>query len=103
MFTLSELAEDPAAMLDIKEDIRDECSKMGDVTNVVLFDLEPDGVASVRFSNRESAEACVRVMSGRHFDGRIVEAYVADGGEKFRKSSSKKDVRDEEGEGSGDG
>ena len=106
MFTLAELAEDPAAMLDIKEDIRVECSKMGDVTNVVLFDLEPEGIASVRFSSRESAEACVRVMAGRHFDGRVVEAYVADGGEKFRKSSSKKDIRDEEGddeEGGGDG
>ncbi len=53
--------DDPAAILDIKEDIRDECSKTGDVTNVVLFDKEPDGVASVRFANAEAARACVRV------------------------------------------
>ncbi len=95
MFTLVELSAAPAALLDIKEDIRDECSKMGDVTNVVLFDLEPDGVASVRFRERESAEACVRVMQGRKFDGRTVEAYVAEGGgEKVRKSDSKRDVRE---------
>ena len=55
------LQKDPAAILDIKEDIRDECAKLGDVTNVVLFDKEPDGVASVRFSNPEAAKACVRV------------------------------------------
>jgi HIV Tat-specific factor 1 len=48
-------------MLDIKEDIRDECSKLGEITNVVLFDQEPDGVASVRYANAESAQACVRV------------------------------------------
>lgn len=61
MFTLDELAEDPAAMLDIKEDIREECGKLGDVTNVVLYDKETDGVASVRYSNPEAARACVKV------------------------------------------
>ena len=34
---------------------------MGPVTNVVLFDKEPSGVASVRYSNTEAAEACVKV------------------------------------------
>ena len=104
MFTLAELAEDPAAMLEIKEDIRDECSKTGDVTNVVLFDRERDGVASVRYGNAEAAEACVRVMHGRHFDGRTVEAYIADGSEKFKKSSAKKaEEEEEEGEAEGGG
>ena len=36
---------------------------MGPVTNVVLFDKEPSGVASVRYSNVEAAEACVKVRS----------------------------------------
>ena len=36
---------------------------MGPVTNVVLFDKEPSGVASVRYSNVEAAEACVKVCS----------------------------------------
>lgn len=53
--------KDPAAILEIKEDIREECARVGDVTNVVLFDKEPDGVASVRFANPEDAKACVRV------------------------------------------
>ncbi|KAL8987078.1 MAG: hypothetical protein Q9177_003687, partial [Variospora cf. flavescens] len=46
LFTLQELEEDPAVILDIKEDIREECAKIAPVTNVVLFDKEPDGVAS---------------------------------------------------------
>ncbi|KAI4229717.1 MAG: hypothetical protein L6R36_000633 [Xanthoria steineri] len=90
LFTLKELEEDPAAILEIKEDIREECAKVADVTNVVLFDKETDGVASVRFSNAEGAKACVRLMDGRFFSGTKVEAYIADGSEKFKKSSDKK-------------
>ncbi|KAI1113674.1 hypothetical protein F5Y14DRAFT_207757 [Nemania sp. NC0429] len=86
MFTLRELEEDPAALLDIKEDIRDECAKLGAVTNVVLYDLEPDGVASVKFKTPEAAAACVDVMDGRAFDGRTVRATFASGKEKFRRS-----------------
>jgi HIV Tat-specific factor 1 len=52
-------------MLEIKEDIREECAKLGEVTNVVLFDKEPAGVASVRFANAQAAESCVRVRLRR--------------------------------------
>lgn len=89
MFTLEELEEDPAALLDIKDDIREECEKLGPVTNVVLFDKEEEGIVSVRFGTVEAAEACVRVMHGRAFDGRTVEAFFATGREKFRKSRDK--------------
>ncbi|KAF3939545.1 hypothetical protein ABW19_dt0210208 [Dactylella cylindrospora] len=94
MFTLKELEEDPAAILDIKEDIREECSKLGEVTNVTLYDEEEAGVVSVRFGNEQSALACVRMMDGRHFAGAKVEAYIYDGQERFRK----KRVVDTEGE-----
>ena len=102
MFTLQELDEDPTAPLDIREDIRTECAKLGDVTNVVLFDAEPDGVASVRFSDAEAARACVRVMDGRHFSGMVVKAYVAQGGEKFRKRDGKGGGKEKDGEGKGE-
>ncbi|EHL01235.1 putative Splicing factor U2AF-associated protein 2 [Glarea lozoyensis 74030] len=82
---------DPAAILDIKEDIREECSKLGEVTNVVLFDLEEEGIASVRFTNAEAAKACVILMNGRNFDGQKVEAYVSEGKEVFKKSKKKED------------
>lgn len=91
MFTLEELAEDSAAILDIKEDIREECSKLGEVTNVVLFDLEEEGVASVRFANPEAAKACVGVMNGRSFAGQKVVAHISDGKEQFKKSKKKAD------------
>lgn len=39
MFTLQELAEDATLLLDLKEDVREECSSLGEVTNVVLYDV----------------------------------------------------------------
>ncbi|KAK0729040.1 hypothetical protein B0T21DRAFT_349971 [Apiosordaria backusii] len=86
MFTLEELEEDPAALLDIKDDIREECEKLGPVTNVVLYDQEEEGIVMVKFGNRQAAEACLQKMHGRNFDGRTVEAFFATGKEKFRKS-----------------
>lgn len=35
-------------------------------------------------------------MHGRHFSGMVVEAYIADGGEKFKKSSEKKAATEED-------
>ncbi|TLD23244.1 hypothetical protein PspLS_07552 [Pyricularia sp. CBS 133598] len=96
MFTLKELDEDPAALLEIKEDIRDECEKMGEVTNVVLFDLEEDGIVSVRFRTSDAAEACIKLMHGRSFDGRTVQASLATGKEKYRRSKDKDDGLDED-------
>ena len=94
MFTLQELADDPSAILDIKEDVREECDKFGQVTNVVLYDKEDDGVVTVRFGNAMAAQECVKVFDGRWFDRRQIEAYVADGRERFKKS--KKGEADEE-------
>ncbi|EWC48350.1 hypothetical protein DRE_02119 [Drechslerella stenobrocha 248] len=95
MFTLEELQEDPAAMLDIKEDIREECSKLGDVTNVTLYDEEAAGVVSVRFADEQSAQACVKMMDGRHFSGAKVEAYIYDGQERFKKRKARDTEADE--------
>jgi len=96
MFAMKQLEEDPTAILDLKEDIREECEKLGDVTNVVLYDKEEDGVVSVRFANAESAKACVKVMDGRFFDGARVEAYIFDGTEKFKKTNTKKHDEEED-------
>ena len=39
MFTLAELEDDPSLLLDLKEDVREECETLGKVTNVVLWDV----------------------------------------------------------------
>lgn len=83
-------------ILDIKAEIREECEKLGEVTNVQLFDKEQEGVCTVRFSNSEAARACVRKLDGRIFDGVAVKAYISDGTEKFKKSSAKKAAFEED-------
>ncbi|KAI5819849.1 nuclear mRNA splicing factor-associated protein [Pyronema omphalodes] len=96
MFTLQELEEDPTALLDLKEDIREECEKLGEVTNVVLYDQEEDGVVTVRFKEPAAAMACVQMMAGRFFAGQQVEAYIADGSEKFKKHTKNVETAEEE-------
>ncbi|CAJ0835729.1 4251_t:CDS:10 [Entrophospora sp. SA101] len=81
---------------DLKEDIRNECEKLGEVTNVVLYDKEPEGIVSVKFKDQISAEACVLKMNGRFFAGRRVEAEIFDGKQKYQKTGSKSNETDEE-------
>ncbi|KAK4997667.1 hypothetical protein LTR66_002966 [Elasticomyces elasticus] len=92
MFTLQELEEDPLAILDIKEDVREEAVKLGDVTNVILYDMEEDGVVTVRFSDEEAAKAYVARCDGRLFTGQTIEAYISDGTERFKKNRDAKTV-----------
>lgn len=95
MFTQKELEEDPAALLEIKEDIRDECSKLGAVTSVVLYDEEEDGIVTVKFKEPESALACIDLMHGRSFGGMKVEAALATGKERFKRSKTNNDDSDD--------
>jgi HIV Tat-specific factor 1 len=76
MFTFKELEEDPSLLLDLKEDVREECENLGVVTNVVLYDvsiapadlsmlnsqqLEEEGIMTVKFKDQLSATACLLV------------------------------------------
>lgn len=81
MFTLQQLEEDASLILDLKEDVREECSTLGEVTNVILYDVriysrgyaytdltdccrlqeEPDGIITVKFKDPISAQACILV------------------------------------------
>jgi len=91
MFTLKELEEDATLLLELKEDVREECETLGEVTNVVLYDKEADGVMTVKFRDPVSAQACIIKMNGRYFDGRRVEARLYDGQERYQRSGTGND------------
>jgi HIV Tat-specific factor 1 len=74
MFTVDELEKDPALLFELKEDIRSECEKLGEVTNIQVYDRSDEGVCSVKFKDLSAAQACVRLMNGRFFGGRRVDA-----------------------------
>ncbi|KII92399.1 hypothetical protein PLICRDRAFT_103638 [Plicaturopsis crispa FD-325 SS-3] len=88
MFTLKELEEDASLLLDLKEDVRDESSTLGEVTNVVLYDREPEGVMTVKFREPIAAQACVLKMNGRFFAGRKIEASLYSGRQRFMRSGT---------------
>jgi HIV Tat-specific factor 1 len=94
MFTLREIEEDPTLLLDLKEDVREECETLGEVTNVVLYDKEPDGVITVKFRDSVNAQACVLKMHGRFFAGRKIEASLWIGKQRFKRSGVAEDVDD---------
>ncbi|KAF9570523.1 hypothetical protein EC968_001745 [Mortierella alpina] len=96
MFTIQELEADPTLLLDLKEDIREECEKVGEVTNVIIYDHHPEGVVSVRFKDKESAELCVKFMSGRFFAGQRVVAEIYDGHTKYESQKTKEELEQEE-------
>ncbi|KAK0461115.1 uncharacterized protein EV420DRAFT_1530339 [Desarmillaria tabescens] len=66
MFTLKDLEDDVSLLLDLKEEVREECSSLGEVTNVVLYDKEKEGVITVKFRDPLSAQACV-IVGGQEF------------------------------------
>ncbi|KAJ5816023.1 Nuclear mRNA splicing factor-associated protein [Penicillium robsamsonii] len=92
MFTLKELEDDPLASIEIQQDIRGECSKIGEVTKVVVWDGESEGVVTVRFVSSADARRCVQTMNGRFFAGNTVVAYIWDGEEKFNKYHPRRDT-----------
>lgn len=87
--------EDPAVIMDVKDDMRDEGEKFGEITNTIVYDLEPDGVVTIRFKDPDAATACAAKMNGRVFGGPVLEAYVPTTNERFRKSPNR-DNNDEE-------
>ncbi|KIM40155.1 hypothetical protein M413DRAFT_73499 [Hebeloma cylindrosporum] len=92
MFTLEDLEKDATLLLDLKEDVREECSSLGEVTNVVLYDKEKDGVMTVKFRDPLCAQACILKMNGRFFDGRRVQAELFTGKQRFKRSGTGEDL-----------
>jgi len=72
--------------------VREECAALGEVTNVVLYDKEPEGVMTVKFRDPLSAQACVLKMNGRFFDGLRVEASLYSGKQRFKRSGAGEEI-----------
>lgn len=95
MFSLAELAEDASLLLDLRDDVREEAGRFGEVAKVLLFDKEPAGVMAVIYRAPEDARACVAKMDGRWFGGRQVVAHLDDG-KHYRKTDRDDELEDEQ-------
>ncbi|XP_073455324.1 17S U2 SnRNP complex component HTATSF1 [Aquarana catesbeiana] len=79
MFHPKDFEEDPLVLNEIREDLRSECEKFGQVKKVLIFDRHPDGVASVSFKEAEEGDACTLALNGRWFGGRQLIVDTWDG------------------------
>ncbi|XP_015759958.1 PREDICTED: HIV Tat-specific factor 1 homolog [Acropora digitifera] len=79
VFDAEAFEKNPVLVTDIRDDIKRECEKYGEVRKVIVFDRNEEGVCSVAFSAFEAADACLSVMNGRWFGGRRITAEKWDG------------------------
>lgn len=89
MFTRKELEEDPAAILDIKQDIMEEAERFGPVASVYLFEQSEDGRCAVKFKSPEAAQPCIAAFEGRYFSGRRIGASLYDGSFRLRETKNR--------------
>eukprot|EP01135_Chromosphaera_perkinsii_P001400 Nk52_evm1s167 gene=Nk52_evmTU1s167 len=90
LFEPKEFVEDPKSLDEIKEDVEEECSRFGIVKKCFVFDKNEKGVVSVQYETVEGAERCIKVMNGRFFGGRKVEAFHWDGKTRYSNDEDEK-------------
>merc|ERR1711997_939903 len=59
---------------ELADEVREECEKIGQVVKVTPLEHHKQGIVCVKFRTSSEAEECIRVMDGRYFAGRAVEA-----------------------------
>lgn len=80
-------------LLEYQQDLREECSKCGDVRRVVIYDRHPEGVAQITFREPEEADACVSLLNGRWFGQRKITAETWDGKTKYKVAETDAEVQ----------
>uniref|UniRef100_A0A2L2YJE2 17S U2 SnRNP complex component HTATSF1 n=1 Tax=Parasteatoda tepidariorum TaxID=114398 RepID=A0A2L2YJE2_PARTP len=92
MFSPKEFDEDATLLLDYQQDIREECSKCGEVKKVVIYDRNPEGVVAVTFAEPEMADECINLMNRRWFASRQLTAETWDGKTKYKITETKEEL-----------
>lgn len=84
LFESSMFDKDVGLILEFQQDLREECSKCGEVRKVIIYDRHPEGVAQINMSCAEEADECVNLLNGRWFGKRKITAEIWDGKTKFK-------------------
>ncbi|ESO84279.1 hypothetical protein LOTGIDRAFT_62731, partial [Lottia gigantea] len=83
MFDPKEFETDPSLINELREDVRTECSKFGDVRKVTVYDRNVEGTISVMFKTPEEADVCIEALHGRWFAKKQIHAETYDGKTKY--------------------
>lgn len=79
MFRPAELRSDTNLLSDLEADIAEECSKIGPIERIKVYEKHPLGAILVKFKNRQDGLKCIQTMNGRWFGGRQIQAVEDDG------------------------
>merc|ERR1712232_947588 len=80
MYSLEEATSEGSDFYkELADEIQEECAKIGQVMKVTPIQRHKQGIVCVKFKTSSEAEECIRVMDGRFFAGRTVEASFYDG------------------------
>ncbi|KAI4707845.1 hypothetical protein J4E89_007474 [Alternaria sp. Ai002NY15] len=87
MFDVDVMKNDPDNYSDVFEDTMKPAKQIGEVTKVTIWDLEPEGIVTVRFKEFEDAERFVAwKFGGQRYDGRDQVLLLAEDKPRFKKS-----------------
>jgi len=63
---------------ELESDIASGCEVYGGLEKITVFSQHPDGIVSVKFVHALDAQACVKGMNGRVYNGRRLKVYYWD-------------------------
>ncbi|KAG0555053.1 hypothetical protein KC19_12G140400 [Ceratodon purpureus] len=75
MFTRAELLTDPSLLPEVEEDVMTECTKIGPIERLRVYENHPEGVVMVKFKDKAAGLKCIQIMNGRWFGGKQIEAF----------------------------
>lgn len=84
LFEPSLFDKDVGLILEYQQDLREECTKCGEVKRVVIYDRHPEGVAQITMKEPEMADAVVVLLNNRWFGQRKITAEIWDGKTKYK-------------------
>ena len=93
MFDNKEFEQDPSLINELKEDLNSECGKFGDIKKLLVFDRNPEGVASILFSEPEFADSCIEGLNGRYYAGKTISAETYDGMTKYDVQETEEELK----------
>lgn len=76
----------PGFVEELQEDLEGECSSLGPLEKMTVFERHPEGVVVIKFGTAFAAEQCVKLMNGRFFAGRKLQSSYWDGSTDYTKA-----------------
>jgi len=97
----------PGFVEELQGDLEGECSALGPLEKMTIFERHPEGVVVIKFGTAFAAEQCVKLMNGRFFAGRKLQSSYWDGSTDYTKAMFRAErpptAAVAEGEGEGEG